>query len=138
MTDRFHFLVCITGKTIKSNHHRLTERTQITYMLIKITETLLQSLHIGLFNTIKADASMHFQTLCGGNNYSQLWLQSTFTAFDIIKFLRTEVSTEAGFRYNIVAESHGHFRCQNRVTTMCNIGEWTSMNKSSRSFGSLN
>ena len=39
-------------------------------------------------------------------------LQPTLRAFDIIKFLRTEVSTEAGFRYNIVAESHLSFSLQ--------------------------
>jgi len=135
--DGFHFFIRIAGKTVESNNNGLPEIAQVTNMFVKITKTLFQTFHIRFLDAVETDATVHFQSLCSGNDNSQLGLQTALAAFDVIELLRSQVCTEAGFRHYIVAKCHCHFGGENGVAAMCNIGERTAMNKSGCPFGSL-
>ena len=50
-------------------------------------------------------------------------LQSRHTALDVEEFLRTEVCTEACLCDRIIAKFQSHLRCDNGVTSMCDICE---------------
>jgi len=104
LAQQFHFFICICSKLIESYNHCLTERTKITDMLVQIAQSFFQSFHIRFFNAVETDTTMHFQSLCRSHDYSQTWLESALTAFDIVELLRTEVGTESGFRNHIIAE----------------------------------
>ena len=110
---------------------------KITNMLVQIAQTFSQSFKIRFFNSVQAYSSVHFEPLCCGNNHCQTWLKPALTTFNIIKFLCSQIGTEAGFCDNIISKSHRHFCCQNRVTAMGNISKWATMYKCSGTFGSL-
>ncbi len=80
---------------------------------------------------------MHLESLGCDHDDRKFWTQSALATFDIEKFFRSQVCTKAGLRDHIVTVGHGHFGCQHRVTSVCDIGKRATVDKCRCIFGGL-
>ena len=110
---------------------------QVAHVFVEVAQSLFQPLHIRLLDTVETDSSVHFQSLCSSHNHSQTWLDAAFTAFDVIEFLCSEISTETGFRHYVISEGHCHFCSKYGVASVCDIRKRAAMHEGCRIFRCL-
>src|SRR3712207_3336671 len=60
-----------------------------------------------------------------------------FRSLDVQEFLSAQVGTETGLRHHVIAQTQGHLRGQNAVTSMRNVGKGATMNKGRRALYGL-
>ena len=137
LTKHLNLLVCISSKLIEGNDNCLTETLQVSDMLIKIPITILHTSDIWFLDIFQSHSTMHLQRLKSNNQHSQVWLQSSFTAFDIIELLCTQISTESSLSNSIVAVFKSSGCSHYRITSVGNIGKRTTVYESRRSLSSL-
>ncbi len=75
---------------------------------------------------------MHLQPLGSSNDDHQSGLESCLSAFDVEEFLRSQVGAEAGFRYHVVAEGHGHLCGQHAAAAVGDVGEGSAVYEGGR------
>src|SRR3712207_4681415 len=82
-------------------------------------------------------ATVHLQSKRGTYQNGQPGLKSGLTTLDVQKFLSAQVGTETGLRHHVIAQTQGHLRGQNAVTSMRNVGKGATMNKGRRALYGL-
>ena len=106
--DDIDFLFVVRVMAVERHDDGLSEALHIINVAVQVLQTFLQSLHIGLLDSVQGHSAMHLQTLCRGDDNHQTRLESGLTAFDVEELLCTEVGTETCLCHHIVTKGHGH------------------------------
>ena len=92
-------------------------------MLQKVRNTLLKSFQILIVQVCLRNAAIVLQRTNGRYDDNCARLQSRHTALDVEEFLSTEVCTKACLCDRIITKLQSHLRCDNGVTSMCDVCE---------------
>ena len=123
-----NLLVGIARKAVEANQNGLTKLLQVCNMAVEVSKASLQTLCIWQLNLLLIHTTVHLQRQSRSHKHGQIWLQARLTALDIEELLGTKVSTKARLCDGIVRPRHSHTGCNNRVTAVCDIRKWASVN----------
>ena len=130
LANEFQFLVGIGSVAVESNYHFLSIALEIADMTVEVLQTYEESFFVRFLDMFHCHASVQLESLGGGNDDGQLWLETCLATFDVVELLSTEVGTEACLCDDVVTISHCQFGSEDGVAAVCNVGERTSMHES--------
>ena len=130
LTQDLNLLVGIGSKLVEGNHHGLSEALQVLHVLVEVPIAILHALDVWLLDVFLSHATVHLQGLQGNNQDSEVWLQTSLAALDVIELLCAQVGTESSLRDSIVAIFKSCRRSHHRITSVGDVGEWTAMYES--------
>ena len=132
--DKVDLFLCIRSILIERYDYRLTEILKVPDMSVKICKSSLHAFCIRFLNVLKWCATMHLESVESCNENCEVWFETALAAFDIEKFLSTEISSESRLCNYIFTKGHSSLGCYNRVAAMCNVSEWTSVDECRSTF----
>ena len=106
-------------------------------MSVKVGETTLQALKVRLLDFVGGHASVHLEAIAGADYHSEFGAEAGFATLDVEELLGSQVGTKSCFCDAIVSERHAEFGAKNRVATMRDIAERSSMHDGRRVLGGL-
>ena len=106
-------------------------------MFVEVPESSFHALKVGLLDFLVWHAAVHFQRLGGDHKHGGRWSETSFAAFDIVEFLRTEVGAEASLCHHKFAEGESRFGGDYGIAAVGNVGKRTAVHKGRSAFGGL-
>ena len=107
-------------------------------MLIEVPVTSLHASYIWLLDIFLSYATMHLQCLESYHEHSEVWLQTSLAALDVVELLCTEVGTESSLCNGIVAILQSGSSSHHGVTAMGDVGKRTAVNEGRSALCGLN
>ena len=133
-----NFSFCIRYKFVNSHNCWNTELTDIFNVAFQVSKTCTNSFYVFFCQSIFSHATIHLKGTKGCNNNYCIWRCWQVWCLNIKEFLGTKVCTKTSFCDCIISQVKGCCSCQDRVTSVSNIGKWTTMYKGRRTINCLN
>ena len=113
----------------RNNRGNTVVITDVGDVTIEVGQPFLECLEIFLSQIFSSDTTVEFQCADSGNEHRCRRANTSRTALDVDKLLRTQVSTKARFGNHIVSQSKTCCCCDNAVTTVRDVGKRSAMNE---------
>ena len=107
-------------------------------MAVEVCETTLKALGIWQLNLLLVYATMHLESESRSNQDGQIWFEARLTTLDVEELLSTQIGTKASLGNCVVRPRHSHTGCDDGVTSVSNICEWSTVNNHWMVLGGLN
>ncbi|KXU11743.1 hypothetical protein SMIDD22_01233 [Streptococcus mitis] len=98
----------------------------------------MNCLNIFLCKSVFSHATIHLKSTKGCNNNYCIWRCWQVWCLNIKEFLSTKVCTKTSFSNCVISQVKGCCSCQDRVTSVSDIGKWTTMYKGRCTVNCLN
>ena len=106
-------------------------------MTAKVRATCLNCCHVLWTEVCFCDATVHLHRADSCHTDNHRWRQAGFAALDVQELLGTKVGAEARFGHDIVGQLQSGRGRDNRVTAVCDVREWATVNERRVVFQSL-
>ena len=123
------FCIGVSCKSIHGNHNGHAELREISQVPAKIFQTALQGLDILLTQLPLSHTTVHFQCPDRRHQHHRIRMKARLTALDVEEFLSAQIRTESSLGDNVVRQLKCGSRRHHRITTMCDVREWTTVHQ---------
>ena len=107
-------------------------------MAFQVSKTCTNCFYIFFSQSIFSHTTIHLKGTKGCDNNYCIWRSWQVWCLDIKEFLGTKVCTKTSFSNCVISQVKGCACCQDWITSMSNIGKWTTMYKGRCSVNCLN